>query len=714
MEKKMKSYHQKFVSDHPYESSPMAEIAGFPVRPGIYDLNGATPLQNGVNFTIHTCGGTSCELLLFHRAQEEPFAVLPFPEAYKIGDVYSMIVYGLNIDEFEYAYRVDGPYSPEKGLLFDKNKILLDPYAKAVAGQRTWGIRWDHTYHARVVKDRFDWGDMPQSKKELCDLIIYELHVRDFTHHPSSGVQHRGTFSGLMEKIPYLKELGINAVELMPIFEFDETMNSRTVDGKQLLECWGYNTVGFFAPNSSYAAANEHNQEGTELKTLIKALHDNGIEVILDVVFNHTAEGNEKGNTFSFKGFDNNIYYMLTPDGNYYNFSGCGNTLNCNHPVVQQLILECLRYWTINYRVDGFRFDLASILGRNEDGSPMNNPPLLRTLADDSILSNVKLIAEAWDAGGLYQVGSFPASGRWAEWNGRYRDSLRSYLKGDSWNAWDAAWSISGSGDLYGGYYDNTHSNYAGYNSCVNFLTCHDGFTLYDLYAYNDKHNEANGWNNTDGANDNRSWNCGVEGETDDPEVLSLRRRMIRNACAVLMCSRGTPMFLAGDEFGNTKFGNNNSYCQDNITSWLDWRMLEKNKDLFEFFKFMIAFRKKHPVIHKQLPTSVCGMDSIHTHNLNAEETDIPRDARTFCVSFAGYDKEKGKDDLIYVAVNTFWEDVTITLPNLHRRGAWHLSVNTYGDGNGQYCYPEGQEVRIDRSFVMRPRSVAVFTGRDY
>lgn len=710
----MKSYHQKFVSDHPYESSPMAEIAGFPVRPGIYDLNGATPLQNGVNFTIHTCGGTSCELLLFHRAQEEPFAVLPFPEAYKIGDVYSMIVYGLNIDEFEYAYRVDGPYCPEKGLLFDKNKILLDPYAKAVAGQRTWGIRWDHTYHARVVKDRFDWGDMPQSKKELCDLIIYELHVRDFTHHPSSGVQHRGTFSGLMEKIPYLKELGINAVELMPIFEFDETMNSRTVDDKQLLECWGYNTVGFFAPNSSYAAANEHNLEGTELKTLIKALHDNGIEVILDVVFNHTAEGNEKGNTFSFKGFDNNIYYMLTPDGNYYNFSGCGNTLNCNHPVVQQLILECLRYWTINYRVDGFRFDLASILGRNEDGSPMNNPPLLRTLADDSILSNVKLIAEAWDAGGLYQVGSFPASGRWAEWNGRYRDSLRSYLKGDSWNAWDAAWSISGSGDLYGGYYDNTHSNYAGYNSCVNFLTCHDGFTLYDLYAYNDKHNEANGWNNTDGANDNRSWNCGAEGETDDPEVLSLRRRMIRNACAVLMCSRGTPMFLAGDEFGNTKFGNNNSYCQDNITSWLDWRMLEKNKDLFEFFKFMIAFRKKHPVIHKQLPTSVCGMDPIHTHNLNAEETDIPRDARTFCVSFAGYDKEKGKDDLIYVAVNTFWEDVTITLPNLPGRGAWHLSVNTYGDGNGHYCYPEGQEVRIDRSFVMRPRSVAVFTGRDY
>ena len=710
----MKSYHQKFISDHPYESVPMAEISGFPVRPGIYDLNGATPLQNGVNFTIHTCGGTSCELLLFHRAQEEPFAVIPFPEAYKIGDVYSMIVYGLNIEEFEYAYRVDGPYRPEKGLLFDKNNILLDPYAKAVAGQRTWGIRWDHNYHARVVRDRFDWGDTPQSKKELCDLIIYELHVRDFTHHPSSGVKHRGTFSGLMEKIPYLKELGINAVELMPIFEFDETMNSRTVDGKQLLECWGYNTVGFFAPNSSYAAANEHNQEGTEFKTLIRELHANGIEVILDVVFNHTAEGNEKGKTISFKGLDNNIYYMLTPDGNYYNFSGCGNTLNCNHPVVQQLILECLRYWTINYRVDGFRFDLASILGRNEDGSPMNNPPLLRTLANDPILSNVKLIAEAWDAGGLYQVGSFPASGRWAEWNGRYRDALRSFLKGDCWHAWDAAWSISGSGDLYGGFYDHNHSNYAGYNSCVNFLTCHDGFTLYDLYSYNEKHNEANGWNNTDGADDNRSWNCGVEGDTDDPEVLALRRCMIRNACAVLMCSRGTPMFLSGDEFGNTKFGNNNSYCQDNITSWLDWRMLEKNKDLFEFFKFMIAFRKQHPVIHKQLPTSVCGMDPIHTHNVNADQTDIPRDARTFCVSFAGYDKEKGHDDLIYIAVNTFWEDVTITLPDLHGRGAWHLNVNTYGDGNGKYCYPDEEAARIDRRFVMRPRSVAVFTGKDY
>ncbi len=432
------------------------------------------------------------------------------------------------------------------------------------------------------------------------------------------------------------------------------------------------------------------------------------------MVFNHTAEGNELGRTFCFKGFDNNIYYMLTPDGNYYNFSGCGNTLNCNHPVVQQMILECLRYWTVNYRVDGFRFDLASILGRNEDGSPMNNPPLLRTLVSDPLLRNVKLIAEAWDAGGMYQVGSFPASGRWAEWNGRYRDSLRSFLKGDCWSSWDAAWSISGSGDLYGMYKDSQGSNYAGYNSSVNFLTCHDGFTLYDLYSYNEKHNENNGWDNTDGANDNRSWNCGAEGETNDPEVLKLRYRMIRNACAVLLCSRGTPMFLAGDEFGNTKYGNNNSYCQDNEISWLDWTLLEKNKDLFEFFRFMISYRKDHLVIRKKLPDAVCGMDSIHTHNVNAQDISIPRDAYTFAVSFAGYDREKGKDDLVYIAVNSYWEDVSITLPDLHKRGFWYLSVNTYGDGQGRYFYPQGQEIRITGNFIMRPRSVAIFTGRPY
>lgn len=709
MKHDMKSYT---VESHT-SFNAVGEISGYQVRPGMFETNGATALPVGVNFTVHTSGGTSCELLLFHRGEEEPYAVLPFPEEYRIGDVYAMIVFDLDIEDMEYAYRVEGPWDTEKGLRFDKEKVLLDPYARAVAGQRIWGEKREGAYHARVVKDLFDWGDMPQSKREMSDLIIYEMHVRGFTKHSSSGVRHKGTFEGLREKIPYLKELGINAVELMPIFEFDETVNCREINGEKLLEYWGYNSVSFFAPNTSYTAAEEYNREGTELKTLIRELHENGIEVILDVVFNHTAEGNEKGPVFCFKGFDNKIYYMLTPDGNYYNFSGCGNTLNCNHPMVRQMILECLQYWTINYRIDGFRFDLASILGRNADGSPMNNPPLLESLAFNPVLSNVKLIAEAWDAGGMYQVGKFPANRRWAEWNGRYRDCLRSYLKGDLWEAWTAAWCISGSGDLYGGYTQDGNERYAGYNSCVNFLTCHDGFTLYDLYSYNTKHNEANGWDNTDGAGDNRSWNCGAEGETEDPEVKKLRFRMIRNACTVLMCSRGTPMFLAGDEFGNTQFGNNNSYCQDNEVSWLDWGLLEKNRELFEFFKFMIHFRKKHTVIRKKLPDAVCGLGSLNTRN-EYGEPNIEKEARMLAVSFAGYDSEQGKDDIVYVALNPYWEETRIFLPDLQGREMWYLCVNTYGDGEGRYFYPEGEEVRIESEFVMKPRSAAVFITKEY
>lgn len=709
----MKSHNHIYTITNHSVGMPIDEIEGFPVRPGLFDINGAMALENGVNFTIYTHDGTSCELLLFRRKEEEPFAVLPFPEEYKIGDVYSMIVFDLDIENIEYAYRVDGPYDPKSGQIFDKKNILLDPYARAVSGQRIWGEKKKGIYHARVVKESFDWGDMPQSKKELNDLIIYELHVRGFTRHHSSGVKHKGTFAGIKEKIPYLKELGINAVELMPIFEFDETMSMREIDGRKLLDYWGYNSVSFFAPNTSYASSEEYNKEGTELKELIKELHDNGIEVILDVVFNHTAEGNEKGPVFSFKGLDNQIYYMLTPDGNYYNFSGCGNTLNCNHPVVRQMILESLRYWTVNYRIDGFRFDLASILGRNQDGSPMNRPPLLSILTYDPILSNVKLIAEAWDAGGMYQVGSFPANKRWAEWNGKYRDSLRSYLKGDNWMSWDAAWRICGSEDMYGEYYFNQNTAYTGCSSSVNFLTCHDGFTLYDLYAYNTKHNEKNGWDNTDGADDNRSWNCGEEGETSNPEVLNLRYRMIRNACAVLFCSRGTPMFLAGDEFGNTQYGNNNPYCQDNEISWLNWEQLETNRELFEFFKFMISYRYKHPVVRKKLPDAVCGMDEVHAHDVNADIVELPPNARTISISFAGYDVEGSRDDIVYLSINTHWEDVEITLPRNHG-GCWYLSVNTYGDGQKRYFYEEGEEVRIDGSFILRPRSVAVFTRREH
>ena len=700
----MKMINQESAESIPVSLLTLREIAGFPVRPGLYDMNGATLLQDGVNFTVHTHYGTGCELLLFKREGREPYAVLPFPEEYKIGNVYSMIVFGLDIGEFEYAYRVDGPHDPGAGLLFDREQILLDPYAKAVTGQSVWGEKQEPgcTYRARVVKNNFDWGDMPQSGREMSDLVIYELHVRGFTRHSSSGVVHPGTFEGILEKIPYLKRLGVNAVELMPVFEFDETMGGREVNGQKLLDYWGYNTVGFFAPNTSYTAGLEYNREGTEFKNLIRTLHENGIEVILDVVFNHTAEGNEKGPVISFKGFDNNIYYMLTPDGYYYNFSGCGNTLNCNHPIVQQMIVECLRYWTVDYRVDGFRFDLASILGRNEDGSPMNNPPLLQRLAFDPILGNVKLIAEAWDAGGLYQVGTFPAWKRWAEWNGKYRDTLREFLKGGTWAAREAARRITGSGDLYNGHY-------AGYNSSVNFITCHDGFTLYDLYAYNEKHNQENGWGNTDGTDDNRSWNCGAEGPTDDKEVLDLRFRMMRNACAVLMCSRGTPMFFAGDEFGNTQFGNNNAYCQDNEISWLNWDLLKENEDLFEFFRFMIRFRRNHPAIRRDLPGAVCGLPALTVYG-NGGENRVDDGTAALGILYAGYDRKRGRDDVVYLAVNVYWEDVNIQLPELPRYLAWYAVVNTAGDGQNRFCYRCGERSRVDSGFLMRPRSVAVFT----
>ena len=683
---------------------PIDTVNGFQIRPGFFREFGAVAIPGGVNFTIHTHGATSCELLLFHRKAEEPYAVIPFPESYRIGFCYSMIVFDLDIEEFEYAYRLDGPYDEKKGLRFDKNKILLDPYARAVTGQSQWGHvnNAQHGYRARVVQSNFDWGDQRHHSIPMEDLIIYELHVRGFTMDESSGVKHHGTFEGLREKIPYLKELGVNAVELMPIFEFDEMRDVRLIDENELIDFWGYNPVSFFAPNTSYCSSMEYNREGLELKTLIKDLHDNGIEVILDVVFNHTAEGNEFGPCFSFKGFDNNIYYMLTPDGHYYNFSGCGNTLNCNHPVVRDMILECLRYWVIEYRVDGFRFDLASILGRNDDGTPLSQPPLLRSLAFDSILGNVKLIAEAWDAGGLYQVGSFPSWKRWAEWNGRYRDDMRRFLKGDDFLAQTAAARITGSPDLY-------DPAYRGGNASINFLTCHDGFTLYDLYSYNQKHNEANGWGNTDGADDNNSWNCGVEGETDDPAILVLRKRLMKNACAVLLCSRGTPMFLSGDEFADTRYGNNNPYCQDNLISWLDWSLLKKNKDLFDFFQYMIRFRKDHPVIRKDLEPSYLGVPAMSTHGLTPEETNFSGDSHVVCVRFAGYNEATQKEDLVYLAVNSGWFPVTLTLPGLPEHYEWKVAVNT-GDPKCQFFHKNSMPT-VESKIFLGERSVIIFVA---
>ncbi|MFA9466357.1 MAG: glycogen debranching protein GlgX [Velocimicrobium sp.] len=675
---------------------PFDRIAGFDVRPGFYEINGATLIPGGVNFTIHSNQATSCELLLFHRTADKPFAILKFPEHYRIGNVYSMIVFQIDIEKFEYAYRLDGPYNPEKGIIFDKTRYLLDPYAKAVTGQSIWGEKKvsGNQYKARVVKNNFDWETCVQPLIPMEDIIIYEMHVRGFTRDSSSGVENPGTFAGLSEKIPYLKELGVTAVELMPIFEFDELLDKREYEGEKLFNYWGYNSVSFFAPNTSYGSSIEYNREGKELKKLIKVLHQNEIEVYLDVVFNHTAEGNEKGPFFSFKGIDNNIYYMLTPDGSYFNFSGCGNTLNCNHPIVQQMILECLRYWVTTYRIDGFRFDLATILGRNEDGTPMSKPPLLQSLAFDPVLGRVKLIAEAWDAGGLYQVGSFPAWNRWVEWNGKYRDDVRSFLKGDYGKLEVAAKRITGSLDLY-------KPEIRGYNASINFITCHDGFTLYDLYSYNSKHNEKNGWSNTDGSDSNYSWNCGVEGETENEEISNLRKRMMKNACAVLMLSRGVPMFLAGDEFGNTQFGNNNAYCQDNIISWLDWSLLEKNHDIFEFFKAMIGFRKSHRIIRTKTPKCSINLPEISLHGLQPFNPDFNVNNHYMGVLYAGRTEDNIEDDIIYLAINTYWEEQQVKLPTIQAGRAWRRMFDTMNP-------KEEGSIMIADNFWIGPRTVVI------
>lgn len=660
---------------------PLDVVEGFKIRPGFFRMYGACVASNGVSFTINSHGATRCTLLLFKPQAPKPYARIPFPDSYRIGDTYSMLVYDIKPDEFEYAFSFDGPYEPAKGLLFNEENVLLDPYSRAVTGQRKWGEKpeggKDFEYRARVVKSNFDWGNIKQLEQPFEDLVIYEIHVRGYTKDKSSGVSAPGTFAGLKDKIPYLKDLGINAVELMPIFEFDEMESARVVDGVQLYNYWGYNTVSFFAPNTSYAFNEEHNHEGDELKSLIKALKENGIEVILDVVFNHTAEGNEMGPCFSFKGIDNNVYYMLTPDAHYYNFSGCGNVMNCNHPVVRNFIIDCLRHWAIEYRVDGFRFDLASILGRDQNGAPMANPPILESLAFDPVLGKMKLIAEAWDAGGLYQVGSFPSWNRWAEWNGRYRDDMRSFLKGDDGMAGNAITRITGSRDLYS-------PESRGHKASVNFLTCHDGFTLYDLYSYNEKHNEKNGWNNTDGDNNGHSWNCGAEGETDDPNVNGLRRRLIKNAFAALLCSRGPAMFFAGDEFCNTQFGNNNAYCQDNIISWLDWSRLEEFKEIHDFVRHMIQFRKEHPILRKMTKPSSCQFPEISVHNGTPFNASTDYKTKLIGIMYAGRNEEDTEDDIVFYCMNAYWEPLVMQLPVLPNGKHWHVDTNTnaeYFDG---------------------------------
>jgi glycogen operon protein len=620
--------------------------------------------------------------VLFSRGEREPFAELHFPQEYRIGDVYCMIVFGLDYEDLEYGYRIDGPYEAAQGHRFDKNKVLMDPYARLISGRDVWGFEPDwqaqiYPYRARVSFDDFDWEDDCPLEIPPEDLVIYETHVRGFTSSPSSETTYPGTYAGIVEKIPYLKSLGINAIELMPIYEFDEFENSRVNQstGERLYNYWGYSTLGFFAPKAAFAATGKFGMQVDEFKQLVKQMHAEGIEVLLDVVFNHTAEGNENGPTISFRGLDNKTYYMLTPEGYYFNFSGTGNTLNCNNPVVRSLVLDCLRYWVAEYHIDGFRFDLASILGRDPWGAPLSNPPLLESLAFDPILSSCKLIAEAWDAGGLYQVGSFPAFGRWSEWNGKYRDCMRKFLKGDEGQIGEVAQRVQGSPDLYeaGGRTPATS---------INFITCHDGFTLADLVSFNNKHNEANGENNRDGGDDNNSWNCGAEGWTDNVDILALRKRQMMNAFALLLTSRGVPMFVMGDEFGRSQSGNNNAYCIDSSRTWVNWKLLDSNKDLHDFVKEVIKFRQRHYSLRVNSfasTTSADGLPSCSFHGSTPWAPDWSSNSRQLAWMFTS-DRPTGHDqrrDIVYVIANMAHYASWFGCPQLPAGLMWHIAFNT-------------------------------------
>jgi glycogen operon protein len=689
---------------------PTHSHGAFPLRPGHPWPLGATALPHAVNFAVYSRHATGSTLVLFEPGAAAPFAEIPFPPEFRVGDVHAMMVFHLEPEAFEYGFRMEGPFAPREGHRFDREHVLLDPTARAVAWRSTWGRQSQPlpTPRSRLISEDFDWEDDRPPGLPLEDLVIYEAHVRGFTRHPTSGVSFPGTYAGLRAKIPYLVELGVNCVELLPIFEFDETEVDRVAPatGEPLVNYWGYSTLGFYAPKAAYAATGPFHLQADELKTLVKELHRHGIEVILDVVFNHTAEGNQNGPTLSFRGLDNAIYYMLTPDGSYVDFSGCGNTFNCNHPVVRDFVLNCLRHWVAEYHIDGFRFDLASILDRAPDGTPLANPPLLESLALDPVLGRTKLIAEAWDAGGLYQVGRFPAYGRWAEWNGALRDCARRFLKGDMGQVGEMVQRLAGSPDLY---------PQRGPTASINFITCHDGFTLADLVSYDRKHNDANGEQNRDGTNDNHSWNCGVEGPTDDPTILALRRRQTKNALAMLLLSQGVPMLLMGDEVGRTQRGNNNAYCQDNDSSWLDWDLTERNAELLRFCRALIALRRAHPALrHGDFAGSGKGGSGgleLSWHGTQAWQADLSGGSRA--LAFQARLRGTGPDDLVYAAFNMYWEPLRFEPPAVEDGRAWHLFANTGLAAPQDICLP-GSELPLEspEPLLVIGRSVVVLVAR--
>ncbi len=674
---------------------------------------GATPRREGVNFSVFSRHATGVTLVLFLPGDPDPVLELPLDPRYnRTGDVWHAFIRGLD-PGVEYGYRAERNPNPEPQLhRYDPAKILIDPFGKAVAGLEAWGAgdgfgRWGRLerLRSRVVDEEFDWGFEHPLNVPLADSVIYEMHVRGFTRDPSSGVAHPGTFRGLVEKIPYLKELGVTAVELMPVTEFEECDNSRRnlLTDQRLKNYWGYQPVSFFAPKTSYSGNRENGGPVREFKAMVKALHEAGLEVILDMVFNHTAEGDERGATFCFRGLDNPTFYLLEPKtGRYLDYSGCGNTTNCNHPVLRFMILTALRYWVTEMRVDGFRFDLASILGRGQDGSVLPNPPLLETIAADPVLAHTKLIAEAWDAAGLYQVGTFPSWGRWAEWNGKFRDEVRRFVRGEGGLASLLATRLAGSPDLYRG------SGRAPYHS-INFITSHDGFTLRDLVSYDEKHNHENGEANTDGQPENFSWNCGEEGPSASPAVNALRRRQARNFAALLLLSQGVPMILAGDELGRTQEGNNNAYCQDNETSWIDWKGRAEDPSLFRFLSRLIRFRMSHPSLRRRRFFEDEDPPAVVWHGLKRNRPDWSPESRWLAMHLLARD---GDDDIFLIA-NAHWEPHEFELPPLGPEKSWRLSLDTAREPPQDIAEP-GEEALLPRQdvYMVGSRTVVVLVGR--
>lgn len=673
---------------------------------------GATVSDTGVNFSIFSQDATEVQLLLFANPLDvDPIQIIDFDIVIN-RTFHFWHVFVENAKEgMGYAYRIDGPLSPNEGYRFCKNKILIDPYSKGLSN-KLWdrapacGFNDNLVSSMRSViidKHTYNWAGDISPNIPLEDSIIYEMHVGGFTRDSSSNVKNPGTFLGIIEKIPYLKELGITTVELLPVFEFDETEVSGTdSNGNPLSNYWGYSTIGFFAPHSKFCVNSDEGKHLDEFRDMVKALHAAGIEVVLDVVFNHSGEGNHQGPYLHFRGIDNKIHYYLSPDAPefYMNYSGCGNTMNCNHPIVEKFIIDCLEFWVTEMHVDGFRFDEGSILSRSEDGTPMAHPPVIWELELSEVFANTKLIAEAWDAGGVYQIGNFPGY-RWSEWNGRYRDDVRRFVNGTEGFHNEVASRISGSYDLY------SNSRHTPLNS-INFITCHDGFTMMDLLSYNSKHNENNGENNNDGIEENHSWNCGIEGITDNVEIIAFRKKQLKNFFAILMISRGIPMVLMGDEVGRTQYGNNNAYCQNNITSWFHWTDLQVNNEVLEFVKRMIAFRKENECLHfKEFYDSSVnsrGFKEIEWHGTHLFSPEWDNNFSKVLAFTIGGIGEKSLD--IHVMLNFNYYPLSFEIPESVANKKWVRFADTSLDNIEQ----SKQIIISEKTYYVNPYSVVILT----